>query len=273
MTGPLAQIVTLATFGNDFLFNGRSPGNFYHTNTSFQFCNKVDFRVFRQPFLFLKKKEVVVAKNPIEWFQYLKNDGCKRLRLFFQGSKDQSIAKDHKLAGLVGGGGTWLIEAIYDNYSNGWANRWEVTKKDDPQNKIWTVNYGMTVKKFPSINLQIDQQKCQEELNETLIAIEAFASKPNLEYWHEQFKNARIALYAADPENSYYNKELIPNDRYSLISRQLLYAAGTAWVFGAMGSWNDLGFDHKEENDMYEHLSEVLYERVNQAIISAVNAY
>src|SRR5438045_4027623 len=146
MTGPLAQIVTLSGFGNDFLYNGRLTASFYDTNSSFQFCNKVDFRVFKQAFFFSKRKELVIADNPVEWFTYLKNNGCKKLRLFFQPSKDQSFAKDYKIAGLIGGGGTWLIEAVYNNYSNGWANRWEVTKKDDPDNNIWTVNYGMTVK-------------------------------------------------------------------------------------------------------------------------------
>lgn len=272
MNGPLAQIVTLSAFGNDFLYTGRLPVNFYENNLSFKFCNKIDFRVFKQPLLG-KKKEVVIAGNPIDWFRYLKENDCKKLRLLFQGSKDQSFAKDHQLAGLVGGGGTWLIEAIHDNHSNVWANHWEVTQKDDPQHNIWTVNYGMTANNFPSINVQIDQQQCKNELNKTLSAIEAFAFHHNLEYWGNQFKAAKEALHADNPENSYYNTDLIPADRYSHLSKQILFAAGTAWVFGAMGSWNDLGFETKEDNDKYDSLTGTLYERVNQAIISATNSY
>ena len=272
MTGPLAQIVTLSAFGNDYLNNKRLPEYFYKNNFSFQFCNKVDFRIFKKPFFFIKKKEVVIADNPNDWFDYLKNDGCRKLSLYFQNSKDQSLAKDYKLAGLVGGGGTWLIEAVYDNYSNVWANRWEVTQKDDPQNNIWTVNYGMTIKQCSTMNVQIDQQRCKHELNETLTEIETFAFLQNLEHWGNQFKSAREALYCNAPEKSYYNKELVPIDRFSLISKQILFAAGTAWVFGAMGSWNDLGFETKGDNDRYESLTETLYKRVNQAIISAVNS-
>jgi len=103
--------------------------------------------------------------------------------LYFQSSKDQSIAKDYKLAGLVGGGGTWLIDAIYNSYSDGWANRWDVTRKDDPQNNIWTVNYGRTIKSIPTINLQIDQQQCKNKLNETLVEIQDFAFQHNLDNW------------------------------------------------------------------------------------------
>lgn len=112
MTGTLAQIIALTAFGNDFLKNGTIPTDFNTANTTFQFCNKVDFREFKKLFFFLKPKETVIASTPTEWFQYLKSDGCKHLRLYFEYSKDQSFAKDQKLAGLVGGGGSWLIEAI-----------------------------------------------------------------------------------------------------------------------------------------------------------------
>lgn len=37
MTGPLAQIIALAAFGNDYLANGRIPTGFDNTNTTFQF--------------------------------------------------------------------------------------------------------------------------------------------------------------------------------------------------------------------------------------------
>ena len=272
MTGTLSQIITLTSFGNSFLFNDRLEPNFFD-NLSFKFCNKVDFRVFEKPFLFMKQKEKVIAPYPNDWFEYLKKNGCKKLRLYFRSSADQSFAKDYKLAGLVGGGGTWFIEAVYNNHSNAWANRWEVTQKDDPNQNIWTVNYAQTLSNLPTIDLQISQQKCKEELEETLTEIEAFAFGQNLEYWGKQFTEARQVLKSSNPEHSYYNKQLIPFDNYSLTAKQILCAAGTAWVFGAMGSWNDIGFNTKEDNEKYEVLTETLYERVNQSIMSATNSY
>ncbi|HEV7621350.1 MAG TPA: hypothetical protein VGO09_06450, partial [Flavisolibacter sp.] len=73
----------------------------------------------------MKKKVVIIADNLIEWFKFLKNGGCIKLRVYFQISKDQTLAKDYKLTGLVGEGRTWLLETVYDSYSNGWSNRWE----------------------------------------------------------------------------------------------------------------------------------------------------
>ena len=272
MTGTLSQIITLTSFGNDFLFTDKLNHRF-SDNLSFKFCNKVDFRVFERPFFFRKRKEKVIADLPNEWFKFLKNDGCRKLRLYFRSSADQSFAKDYKLAGLVGGGGTWFIEAVYENYSNAWANRWGVTQKDDPKDNIWTVNYAQTFSNLPTMDLQISLQQCKKGLEETLIAIEAFAIQQKLDYWSGQFTQALQTLKSNTPENFYYNTELIANNNYSLTARQILYAAGTAWVFGAMGSWNDLGFDTQEDNEKYETLTETLYTKVNKAIISAANSY
>ena len=263
MTGTLAQLIALTAYGNDYLKNGKLPENFYPENTAFQFCNKADFRI---------SVENVVAIDPIEWFKYLKNDGCKALRLFYLPSKDQS-AKDHQLAAFVGGGGLWLIEAIYNTYSNFWANRWQVTNQNDPDKKIWTVNYALTSHKEKSINLQINPEKIKVQLQKTLTEIAEFASRQNLKIWKEKFEKAIEALNSQAPNEDFYHKNLIPADNYSLTARQVLFAAGMSWVFGGMGSWNDLGFQEQDTNDMYNKLSEQLYNDIIYAVISATNSY
>lgn len=273
MTGTLAQIITLTAFGNDFLKNGKTPTDFNVANTTFQFCNRVDFSEFRKQFFFSKAKRKVVAENPTNWFEYVKAGGCKRLRLYYEHSKDQSFAKDYKLAGLVGGGGTWFIEAVYDKYSNYWANRWEVTRQNASDNKIWTVNYGMIVEKQHTNNLQIGHETAKNSLRQTLTEIADFAFKHDLPRWGEQFDNAKLTLDSSSPEKNYYHKDLIPMDKYPLTAKQLLFSAGSSWVFGGMGSWNDLGFDSKENNATYERLSEQLYANINDAIIAATNSY
>jgi hypothetical protein len=272
MTGIVSQIIALTSYGNDFLKNGNISPDFNSSNTTFQFCNKVDFRELKKQYFFSKAKEQVVAENPTKWFEYLKEDGCKHLRLYFEYSKDQSFAKDHKLAGLVGGGGTWLIETIYDKYSNYWANRWEVTNKNATDNKIWTVNYGMSVANQHISNLQIDNEKVKTKLRQTLTEIADFAFKQNLQNWGEIFDKAIETIDSSLPEAKYHN-DLIPLDNYTLTAKQLLFSAGNSWVFGGMGSWNDLGFDNKEDNETYDRLSEQLYSNINEAIIASTNTY
>jgi hypothetical protein len=65
--------------------------------------------------------------------------------------------------------------------------------------------------------------------------------------------------------------ELAPDSSLPPSAAQLLSTVQAAWVFGGMGSWNDLGFDG-EDQKLYEHLSDELYQLLNAAIIAAVNA-
>lgn len=273
MTGTLSQIITLTAFGNDYLKNGKISTDFNSANTTFQFCNKVDFREFKKKFFFLEPKESVIANNPTEWFNYLKTDGCKHLRLYFEYSKDQSFAKDHKLAGIVGGGGSWLIESVYDNYSNYWSSKWEVINQHASDSKTWAVNYRMTLKKQPVSNLQIDNRRIKEELGQTLKEIADFAFEKDLRNWGDLFAKAILALESLTPESSYFHRDLIPADKYSLTAKQIIFAANSAWVFGGMGSWNDLSFNCKEDNETYDRLSEQLYSIINEAIIAGTNTY
>lgn len=51
----------------------------------------------------------------------------------------------------------------------------------------------------------------------------------------------------------------------------LLDACQKAWVFGCMGSWNDMGFDG-ENQKTYDRVSERLFQAVNVAIEQAATS-
>lgn len=273
MAGTLAQLISLTTYGNAYLATGDLPADFNTTNSTFQFCKTVDFVAMKKPFFFSKPKETIVAITPTDWFKMIKKDGCKKLRLYFQNSKDQSLAQEHKLAGMVGGGGTWLIEAIHENYSDYWANRWEVKDQNDPDQRIWKVSYGLTASHDKTTNMKVNLDSIKEEMSETLVQIAAFASQLKYQGWTEQFDKARAVLSSTNPSENYYHKDLIILTNYSLTAQQVLFAAGSAWVFGGMGSWNDIGFDNKEDEKKYDELSAILYDNINQSILAAVNSY
>ena len=57
-----------------------------------------------------------------------------------------------------------------------------------------------------------------------------------------------------------------------LEAKQLLGAVLAAWVFGGMGSWNDLGLFDGNDQQEYTELSDELFVLLNQAISVAVNA-
>lgn len=273
MTGTLHQLITLVTFGNDYLLNNTLPDNFYPSNKTFTFCNKVDFHLFRKISFSSKFSEIIIANDPEKWFEYLKENKCKFLRLYYEPSKNISSPGDHMLAGFVGGGGSWMIEAVIHDHSIFWVNRWEVTKKDDPKRNIWSVSYAGNAEEQITRNLQPGLEPSKVNLRNALSEIKEFSSAQELGNWVTIFDNAEKKLDNAIADNGEYYDDLIPADNYSLPAKQLLFSAASAWVFGGMGSWNDQGFSDNQSNELYDRLSATLYDSIIEAIISAVNSY
>ncbi len=69
-----------------------------------------------------------------------------------------------------------------------------------------------------------------------------------------------------------YFPDILPEEGYSLGARRLLASAMQSWVFGGMGSFNDLGYQDGETNDEYERIADSLYDSVSTAILAAVNS-
>lgn len=47
--------------------------------------------------------------------------------------------------------------------------------------------------------------------------------------------------------------------------------AAQAWVFGGMGSWNDLGFSDADSHHRYQEVTRRLYDGVLRAFVATVN--
>ena len=264
MTGILAQIIAITSFGNEYLKSGNLT-NFFPQNSTFQHCDFVDFREMRKKNIFTSKKEFIVSKNPIEWYEYLKSKNCLKLRLFYQTVKQD----DHKMAGFVGGGGNWFIETIFNNNSDLWISRWNHDK--NLTEKPWQVTYGKAYENRPIINQQLDLTKIRNSLKNSLEKITEFAFKETTENWGNIFEKAKNTLENENPESDFYHNDLICWNNYDLENRQLLMSASKAFVFGGMGSWNDMWFEKEETNEMYNKLSSELYDLMMKSITCAIN--
>ncbi|MEO7175952.1 MAG: hypothetical protein ABIV51_08740 [Saprospiraceae bacterium] len=269
MNGTILQLIGLTTYGDVFLRTGLMPPDFYPEHVIYRFCNQVDFREYKKSFYEKETSELILNKDPIEWYADLWENDCKKMSLYLDLADNSTVNQDHKLAGLVGGGGNWMIETIFADYSYYWSNRWEVNAPDDRNDNIWTVSYGRKDKRFPITNLQIDQIETKKSLDKILLEIGNFAARHALDNWTEIFQSAREMLNEEKADNSF---NLFPTQHYSVLSRQLMNAASAAWVYGGMGSWNDQGFESDEDSKLYERLSAQLYANVQVAIISAVNS-
>ncbi len=270
MTGPVDQSISLISFGNDFLQSGELF-KFYPENLAFQFCNNVLFSEEQLQNQTGNPNKKLYAANPVEWLQQLKKNNCKKLRLYYAPSEKQTLAKDFQSAAFVGGGGTWMIETIFENTSDFWSNNWKVTNKNDPDRKIWTVYYIRSEMQTTIINLQFDPVEIKGKLHAALHDIKTFALSQKLDFWADWFERAIRTLDAQNPEALFHRRDMLVQKNHPLIARQLLYGAGNAFVFGGMGSWNDIGFKEEGIRKEYDRLSSNLYDRMNQAIICGIN--
>jgi hypothetical protein len=264
MTGILAQTISITSFGNEYL-KGWELSNFYPENSTFQFCKSVDFREIKKKNIFTSKKEIIVANTPIEWFIYLKKNGCKRLQLYYQTEKND----DYKSAGFVGGGGNWFIKCVYEKYSDFWISNWN--HNNDLKEKPWLVTYEKAAENQVIINQSFDVIETANKLKDILERITEFAYKETTENWGKIFEKSIETLNDKNPETDFYHTDLIVSKNYQLKNRQLLMSASKAFVFGGMGSWNDMWFENEEVEEKYNSLSSELYAAIMKAIGSAIN--
>jgi hypothetical protein len=101
-----------------------------------------------------------------------------------------------------------------------------------------------------------------------LTAIRAFAVEQDLADWATEFGAALALRDATDAELPY--PDVFP-DSHPPEARHVAAMAARAWVFGGMGSWNDLGFESTEVRARYDQLSASLYSAVLRALVDATN--
>jgi hypothetical protein len=174
-------------------------------------------------------------------------------------------------AGFVGGGGTWMMEVMReDGRSEFWAARWDVWNQNAPERRIWRVTYGLLREERtqPYSGRRITDVKT--DFQKSLAAIHAFSEREDCGGFTECFADGLTALGDAGADIGYH-KDLAPAGQLSEEGRSLLKASMSAWVFGGMGSWNDMGFAGETQKE-YETVSESLFQVLNEAIEVAASS-
>jgi hypothetical protein len=270
MQGPIAQIIALTLYGNAVI-HGHNPeiDKFFPSNSTFTFCEYVKFVDVSEINGTVEEKPF--SNNPQDWFEKLKTEGVFAFRLIYGPSENKDFS-DRMTIGLIGGGGRWLIETISPTGSDFWEARWEVGNKNHPKKLIWQVTYGRIAKKQKTFEHRArTNPQVKSDLSITLKAIAEFARKHDLENFENAFDKGYAALYSENPFSEVYHKDISPKDFLVLEANQLLATSQAAWVFGGMGSWNDMGFDGRDQKE-YEKLSDDLYNLQNESYLVAVNS-
>ncbi len=268
MNGPIAQMAALTCYINAQR-RGLSSGGFYPGNSTFQHCEYVWFGTPKWSLFSREQKWKIVANTPQEWMDNVVGGSFDRAILDYQPSNDPGTS-DRMSAGFVGGGGRWRICLERKGRANCWEARWTVGDRNASDNRIWRVMYGLKEENAippPPIRTL---ETLALELKELLESVEEVARRRKLTSFADQFVLAQSCLVSQDPLSMVYHRDLTTLDVVGIDGARMLAACQACWVFGGMGSWNDMGFDGEEQRE-YEELSGHLFSACKDGICAAVN--
>lgn len=207
------------------------------------------------------------GSSPAAWYEHLVRSGTRDVALL--GRPVGGDLPAH-LASAFSGGGGWVIHSAQGDSGRAWPARWSVTHPQAPDRRIWSVAYrgfACAGPVPPGDTLAEARHRMAAVLDEA----ERFSRENGLEPWRGIFAEARRSL---DQDRSAFRhrSDILPATNYTAEARGLLSACESAWVFGGMGSWNDLGFDGDALQRRYDAISVELHAAVLGGIVAAVNA-
>lgn len=268
MNGELAQAVALVAHGNLFLARGADADapDLLRTNSTFRYVSSVTFARYRSRD---ERSGTLAAADVPAWFRFLRADGVRRLwHVAF--AWERRDAREYQMAGFAGavpvaiqGDAAGAFELWYP------ASRYEKGAEGAP----WAVEYRSLV--FDESHaLQPDLGAVKSRLAAALLRAERFARAAGEAtlVWAEWFSKALALLEDASPATPFH-PDILPPEGYGLEARQLMAAAAQAYVFGGMGSWNDVWLKDEGARREYDDVTAELYDAVKLATVAAPNSF
>lgn len=267
MQGPIENALMLVAAGNAYLA-GRDIADFWPGADTFRYVGLCEFRT--PPATGNDADEYPLrAADPLAWFQSLK-PWSTGLRLHhspgLRGPNQKIDAPDRMLVGFVGGGARWLIEAVGRERSELWEGFHRFGDRTDA--KPWQCTH---ILQGEMDRAEMEPQAFEPavaELRAALVEIGAFARTEQLDSFAGCFARGLALLTSGEPEPRDWLDRLMRHAGFDRQQASVLQAINHAWVFGGMGSWNDLGLD----GEPYDGLSDRLYIALNDCIAGLANS-
>jgi len=262
----ILQAASIVMTGNAVL-QGWDAGEWWPKASVFTFCNRVAFidgttGLFRQP-----KR---IADNPRDFLQTVAAlDGALRLRL----DSRTGESEDRETAGFSGRGSRWMIEVVSPGSSDLWEAEWTFRERNRAKGG-WAVEYHRVTAIPPLVALTArDSDAFDREVHDALTGIAGFARSQNIDNFAAIFERALAAFEARSATRPAHAIELAPQGFLDQEAMRLLDVAQAAWVFGGMGSWNDVGwFEDPAVVEAYQAWSDRLFAALQQAVLIAANS-
>ena len=199
---------------------------------------------------------IKTVKTIDEYIKELEARNLKDIKFLFNSKQDE--LKFIGFSNVIEG----IAVTFYDSKTTCWHKYWEF----DEGKKVWRVTY--TECEYPNNQdknlFNVEGRK--EEFKSLLIELSDFTERVGegcFSNFTDIFKSAIISLEDNTLEHSF-----LP-----IINNQHLTAGDKAWVFGGMGSWNDIPDLGDIDNAEYKRLSLELYREIMHAISFAVNEF
>jgi hypothetical protein len=253
----LEQCISLVSYGNYFLCT--------ETVNAANFLNIPAFKSEKtiKSYNHKSKEEHYQIES---WLHDLKQRGVKSLKLVLSSEAENKFAFLSDLSELDS---YVLIEAQMKQNFELWLPLSKNSSIDSEP--VWQMNFeGIEVSGSSWVHENtLHQMKIS--LLQSLETIKGFAETTPYYGWVEWFSKALITLQNNVISNDSF--DLLPPHGYSFEAHHLAFCAEKSWVFGGMGSWNDLYFDDKSIEQEYSKVTERLFDAVMSSLLVATNSF
>lgn len=267
MNGEIIQTITLALHAQAAI-EGNNLNTKFLQNSAFMYCKSVEFYGDKKAGIFRKKVERrTIFSNPLDWINSLNKSNAKRVMVSSLKPPQKRNLDPQKSVAFVGGGNYWTIDIFDANqYRHSFHPTWQIGDRSDPDRKPWHVTYEQ-IKINPfydNENLRIATEKFRNALDE----IGKFSKRDTrLSNWTKIFDKACRQLDGED--HQIFHPDFVPSYFLSKEATNLIKACQVGWVFGGMGSWNDIWVDDAEE---YQRVSNNYFNAIDLSLTAATNS-
>ena len=261
LDGQLAQLAALVAHGNEWLAGNMSRPSTVAAGSTFQYVNEVSFTLTTGRIM----KRTITAEDPNAWLQGCAQRGVTTLWLDPR-TTDPGPMPGHLAAAFANGTRSSIL--ALGPKPQRWVAAWTVGRSGAPDNRIWNVIYvGSPDRNGLSTGPDLDT--AHKRLVDAVSAARDLANRFGWTDWARWFAEA-MAMGDSSVPRARFHDDAVPASA-DLPRRQLFALASGSYVFGGMGSWNDLLAPDPQGEAEYERVSSDLYTAVLQAVAAAVN--
>jgi len=233
MNGDLAHMADLVLVGKNYLRNDVIDGDLYNNHANSNVFNFID-----------KSSQLDID----DWFRELKKRNLVDIKFITQDVLDDIPGKT-AFANTVG----MILITFYSDKTTYWSVKWMF----DDKIRKWDIIYTEHECIAP-VDEGLVLESRREDFLRALEDIKAYADRHKIDNFANCFQRAIDSLKTKHTDN------IMPEE-----NTQLFNASYHAWVFGGMGSWNDLPSNDEE----YPLVTSRLYSEIVYALMYAVNEW